>query len=100
MDHGYRTYLYFVGTENAKVNIIRVQNRFKMGGHNVSENRISDRYSRVMTLLPSIIKLTDRAFIFDNTYESTPNLIAEASRSEDSFLDLRKKQFQNGSTNI
>ncbi len=64
---GYRTYLYFVATENPIINISRVKNRVANGGHNVPENKIIDRYYRSLNYLMDAIKNTNRAYIFDNS---------------------------------
>ena len=67
---GYRTYLYFVATDDPAINISRVRNRVKLGGHEVPEDRIEKRYHRSLELLMSAIRHTNRAYIFDNSGES------------------------------
>jgi predicted ABC-type ATPase len=64
---GYRTYLYFVATDDPAINISRVLNRVKLGGHAVPEDRIEKRYHRSLDLLFDAIRLTNRAYIFDNS---------------------------------
>ena len=64
---GYRTYLYFVATDDPAINISRVRNRVKLGGHAVPEDRIEKRYYRSLDLLIDAIRLTNRAYIFDNS---------------------------------
>ena len=64
---GYRTYLYFVATEDPAINISRVRNRVKLGGHGVPEDRIEKRYHRCLELLMDAIQHTNRAYIFDNS---------------------------------
>lgn len=64
---GYRTYLYYVATEDADINVARVQHRVRMGGHAVSEDKIRSRYVRSLQLLPQAVAYSDRAFIFDNS---------------------------------
>jgi predicted ABC-type ATPase len=64
---GYRTYLYFVATEDADINVARVQTRIQMGGHPVAEDKIRDRYVRSLELLPDAVAYADRAYIFDNS---------------------------------
>jgi predicted ABC-type ATPase len=39
-DGGYRTYLYYVATEDPDINISRVRHRVKMGGHDVPEDKM------------------------------------------------------------
>ena len=64
---GYRTYLYFVATDDPAINISRVHNRVKLGGHPVPEDRIEKRYYRSLDLLMDAIRHTNRAYIFDNS---------------------------------
>jgi len=64
---GYRTYLYFIATQDPIVNISRVQNRVKLGGHDVPREKIVSRYYRSLELLPEAVKYSNRAYIFDNS---------------------------------
>lgn len=67
---GYRTYLYFVATEDADINVARVQYRVQTGGHPVAEDKIRSRYTRSLALLSEAIAYADRAYIFDNSGHS------------------------------
>lgn len=67
---GYRTYLYYVATDDPEINISRVRNRVKLGGHSVPEDRIVTRYHRSLELLLPAIRHTNRAYIFDNSTEA------------------------------
>ena len=49
---GYRTYLYFVSTENPRINIERVAIRVRAGGHPVRDDLVRSRYERSLDLLP------------------------------------------------
>ncbi|MCC6726454.1 MAG: zeta toxin family protein [Saprospiraceae bacterium] len=64
---GYRVYLYYVATENPEINIARVKNRVSHGGHDVPIEKIVARYERSVQLLPHVVKLTNRAYLFDNS---------------------------------
>ena len=64
---GYRTYLYYVATEDPVINVSRVRYRVKMGGHSVPEDKIVSRYQRSLDLLVEAIQFTNRAYIFDNS---------------------------------
>jgi predicted ABC-type ATPase len=68
---GYRTYLYYVATDDPNINIRRVRARVARGGHAVPEDKIVDRYYRSLDFLYDAIKLTDRAYIFDNSLEGS-----------------------------
>lgn len=64
---GFRTYLYYVATDDPIINISRVRNRVAMGGHPVPEEKIRSRYHRSLALLAGAIRHTDRAYLFDNS---------------------------------
>lgn len=66
-ERGYRTYLYYVATEDPDINISRVRYRVKMGGHSVPEEKIVSRYKRSLDLLMDAVQSTHRAYIFDNS---------------------------------
>lgn len=76
---GYRTYLYYVATEDPLINESRVRNRVDDGGHGVPKRKINERYKRSMDNLSEAIKFTNRAFIYDNSEEA--KLIAEITDS-------------------
>ncbi len=67
---GYRTYLYYVATDDPAINISRVQNRVNLNGHDVPPELVEKRYHRSMGLLLEAIRHTDRAYIFDNSTEN------------------------------
>ena len=64
---GFRTYLYFVATDDPIINISRVRNRVRLGGHPVPDDKVIARYERSLGLLLEAIRHTDRAYIFDNS---------------------------------
>ncbi|WP_239061766.1 zeta toxin family protein [Ideonella livida] len=64
---GYRTYLYFVATEDPDINVARVQYRVQTGGHPVAEDKIRSRYTRSLALLADALGAADRAYLFDNS---------------------------------
>lgn len=66
-ERGFRTYLYYVATDNVELNVRRVQVRVQVGGHAVPEEKIRERYRRSLELLPQAVMETDRAFLFDNS---------------------------------
>lgn len=66
-EKGYKTYLYFVCTDNPDVNIDRVSNRVDKGGHVVEQEKIRSRYPNTLKNLFGAIELSDRAYLFDNS---------------------------------
>lgn len=67
-ERGFRTYLYYVATEDPEINISRVKNRVEAGGHPVPREKIVERYYRSLELLAEAVQYTDRAYIFDNSF--------------------------------
>ena len=66
---GIKTDLYFICTVDPTINIDRVQQRVKLGGHSVPEDKIVKRYNDSLKVLPSIIPLCHRVYLFDNSSE-------------------------------
>ena len=90
---GYRTYLYFIATDDPEINISRVRNRVKLGGHAVPEDRIAPRYHRSLDLLMDAIRHANRAYVFDNSRDSrdaSGTWIAEITEGRE--LELKSSQ--------
>jgi predicted ABC-type ATPase len=90
---GYRTYLYYVATDDPAINISRVENRVKLNGHDVPPDLVEKRYYRSLDLLISAIRHTNRAYIFDNSTDNadrTHTWLAEIT--EGRTLELKTDQ--------
>jgi predicted ABC-type ATPase len=74
---GFRTYLYYVATEDPEINIARVALRVAQGGHDVPKDKIIGRYHRSLALLGEAVRRTDRAYFFD-TSEAKALFVAES----------------------
>ena len=74
--HNYRIYLYYVSTISPKINIARVENRVKKGGHPVAPEKIESRYYNSLSLLKEASLLSDRTYFIDNSSRKF-RLIAE-----------------------
>lgn len=86
---GYKNYLYFVSTEGPDINLGRVNQRYKLGGHGVPEDKIIQRYYKSLELLQKAVKNTYRAFIFDNSGPK-PSLILEVFQGKSvTFYETR-----------
>jgi predicted ABC-type ATPase len=68
---GYRTYLYYVATEDPAINVMRVKNRVAEGGHDVPTEKIVSRYHRSLALAREAIAHSHRAFFFDTSEEDS-----------------------------
>lgn len=79
---GYRTYLYFIATDDVAINVDRVQQRVELGGHPVAEANIQNRYPKSISLLRAACDAANRAYIFDNSGEKHV-LVAEVTNGEE-----------------
>ena len=70
-DLGFRTYMYFVATETPNVNLKRIQQRVKQGGHNVPEDKTVARYYRCLEQVKYALPYLNRAYFFDNTSDQS-----------------------------
>ena len=88
-EQGYRTYLYFVATDDPEINVARVESRVAKGGHPVSRALIVSRYHRSLGLLRDAARAASRFYVFDNsTRGNAPVLLAEA---EGGVLEFRSE---------
>lgn len=88
---GYRTYLYFVATEDPAINVSRVRSRVARGGHDVPEDRIVKRYYASLDLVMEAIRCSNRAYIFDNSREGEAKTwLAEVTDGKD--IEMKVEQ--------
>jgi predicted ABC-type ATPase len=70
---GLEAFVWFVGLDCAELHVERVRARVARGGHDISEERIRERYlgsrENLVDLLPSITALR----LFDNSCEADPH---------------------------
>lgn len=91
---GFKTYLYFVCTQDPEINITRVNNRVYKGGHDVENVKIKERYYRSLELLPAAFLLSDRAFVIDNS-SINQTVILEKNNKEISFHSSKVPKWVN-----
>jgi predicted ABC-type ATPase len=72
---GYKCYLYFAAVSSPDISVDRVRQREQQGGHGVPEDKIRERYFRTLDNLVEAIRLSHRAYIFDNS--QTMKMVAE-----------------------
>lgn len=69
---GIEVRIWYVGLESADLHIARVRSRVGMGGHDIPEAKVRERYARsrlkLIELLPHLAELK----VFDNTEEGDP----------------------------
>lgn len=72
---GYHIHLEFVLTQDPNLNVMRVQNRVRKGGHDVPADKVIARYERSKALLPRALEIADTARVLNNSFDN-PKVIA------------------------
>ena len=73
---GYEIQAVFVLTCSGDINVRRVQERARNGGHDVPEEKIRSRYTRSLQNLAKLVRTADRTRVIDNSGDE-PALICE-----------------------
>ena len=68
---GFKTYMYFIATENPVINVNRIRERIALGGHDVPEEKTRSRYLRCMEQVRYALPYLNRAYFFDNSTEQS-----------------------------
>ncbi len=80
-ESGYKNYLYFICTTDPGINIQRIAQRVKLGGHDVPREKVIKRYKESLEILSEIIPLCHRVFLFDNSSDiRTVSPVAEIDK--------------------
>jgi predicted ABC-type ATPase len=80
---GYEVRCYYILTCNADINVARVRSRVFEGGHDVPENKVRSRYIKALKLLPEVINVCDKIFVFDNSLDSEDGRFIIFKKDED-----------------
>lgn len=66
-EHGYHLIGYFIGLNSAKLNIARIANRVRNGGHYIDDETVKRRYNESINNLLKTYQLFDKLYIIDNS---------------------------------
>jgi len=67
---GYKSRLFYIGTESVEINIVRIRARVLKGGHDVPVEDQLRRYPRSFKNLQRAIELADASVLFDNSTDA------------------------------
>ena len=70
---GYFVAVVFVGTEDPAINVRRVEQRHRNGGHDVPADKVVARYTRTMSQLPQYLELAAFIAVYDNSEDLQPD---------------------------
>lgn len=74
-EKGYTICVIFVDSGSPEKSIERVKQRVARGGHDVPEDKIRKRYSRIIELLPTYFEIADEA-LYIATWTEVPTIFA------------------------
>lgn len=66
---GYFVRVFFVGTQDPRINAARIAGRVMQGGHTVPIDKIVGRYAKSIANLSAAIALADRVYVYDNSVD-------------------------------
>ena len=72
---GYKTRLFYIGTESVDINIVRIRARVLKGGHDVPVEDQLRRYPRSFKNLQPAIALADACVLFDNSTDAGHRIV-------------------------
>ncbi len=81
---GYFVRVFFIGTEDPRINAARVAGRVIAGGHTVPIEKIVSRYGRSMANASIAIRISDRVYLFDNSIDGADAVLC--ARTEDGLV--------------
>jgi predicted ABC-type ATPase len=79
---GYRTGVIFIGLDDQQLSIARVQDRVDVGGHDVPDELIVQRFPRSYQNLRNAIPLSDFVLFVDNSRETRHRIFGSITRED------------------
>ena len=62
--------LFFIGTDNPRINALRIAQRVMQGGHDVPIQKVISRYYKSIANCALLSKIVDRLYVYDNSVEN------------------------------
>jgi predicted ABC-type ATPase len=76
---GYFIRLFFIGTDDPRINAERIAFRVMCGGHDVPIQKIISRYTKSIANCAAVAPLVDRLYVYDNSVDDAlPHLLFRA----------------------
>lgn len=83
---GFEVILIYIGTESVEINLARIAERVRRGGHDVPEIDVRRRYLRSLANLPIAVRRADRVLLFDNSKEQGYQLAGILARAKSQWF--------------
>lgn len=84
-EKGYFIRCYYMLTADPMINVYRVKDRVKSGGHDVPEEKIISRYDKALELVKDVVEVSDICHIYDNSEEKPFRIFKK--RKQESYYD-------------
>jgi predicted ABC-type ATPase len=98
---GFEVRLFFLATDKPEINLERVSNRVKHGGHDVPADRVQSRYHRCLQNLPAAIAAANHSLIFDNSQAGRSHrLLAEVKNNRLIHKDVSSFEIKSGKQSV
>lgn len=81
IDRGFEVVLIYIGTRSVEINLARIAKRVPLGGHNVPEPDVRQRYLRSFQNLPVAAGNAHQVLLFDNSEELGYRLVGSLGDS-------------------
>ena len=86
ISRGFEVTLIYIGTGSVEINLARIAERVRAGGHNVPEVDVRRRYLRSLENLPVAAKNADHVLLFDNSHQQGYQLVGILSRTKSEWF--------------
>lgn len=70
---GIEVRIWYVGLASADLHVARVKSRVALGGHDIPEAKIRQRYARSLLNLIRLLPVAAEIRVYDNSYEADPH---------------------------
>ena len=84
-DSGYQVEVVFVLTSDPQINVARVADRVRKGGHDVPKDKIVSRYYKSLNNLAELLKIADVMWVIDNSTEKAELIIYSKDKTVSIF---------------
>lgn len=79
-EKGYFIRCYYMLTADPMINVYRVKDRVRAGGHDVPEEKIISRYDKALELVKDVVEVSDICHIYDNSEEKPIRIFKKRKR--------------------
>ena len=87
-EKNYYVICIYVLTSDPQINIERVKQRKRNGGHDVPPDKVYQRYIRALNLFPQVLDICNELYVFDNSKDNSQHGSKIILRSLNGHIDM------------